>query len=191
MEANEEQTQMAINGVFASLLGGLTNNMSSDTGLRALKSALDRDHDGSILDDVAGMINSMAKGNINESNNGPGIIGHIFGNRQQQIAQQIGASAGLNSEQIMKIMPVLAPIVMAVIGKMKRSNISQQTASGAMGDWTNIITDTASAVQQNGFGDIISAVLSGGPQEPTSGNTQNASENGGILGTIFGTIFKR
>ena len=50
--ATPQQTAQATNGVFATLIGGLANNASSQGGLSSLSAALDRDHDGSVVDDL-------------------------------------------------------------------------------------------------------------------------------------------
>jgi hypothetical protein len=60
--ADKEQTAVAANGVFATLVGGLANNASSESGLASLGAALDRDHDGSMLDDLMGMVGGMMQG---------------------------------------------------------------------------------------------------------------------------------
>jgi hypothetical protein len=118
--AEPQQTASAANSIFATLLGGLANNASSEGGLSALGGALDRDHDGSMLDDLAGMVGGMLSGQANNSaTNGLGILGHILGDRQGVAAEQVSASSGLNISQVMKLMPVLAPIVMSVLGKTK------------------------------------------------------------------------
>ena len=57
--AAPEQTAQATNSIFATLLGGLANNVTDQGGLSALGAALDRDHDGSMLDDLAGMVGGM------------------------------------------------------------------------------------------------------------------------------------
>ncbi len=189
--ADEQQTATAANGIFAALVGGLANNASTENGLSALTSALDRDHDGSVLDDVIGMIGGMAQGQISGSNNGTGILGHILGGKQNQVAQQVSQSSGLDMSQIMKLMPILAPIVMAVIGKMRNSNSSEQSSRGGLGDLASILMGSAQSAQSGGFGDLIGTVLGGvlgGQQAPTHVAPQRG---GGLLGTIFGSIFKR
>ena len=181
--ATPEQTAQATNGVFATLIGGLANNASTESGLASLGSALDRDHDGSIIDDIFGMVGGMMQDGPTQSKatNGSGILGHILGDRQEVAAQQIGQSSGLNASQIMKLMPILAPIVMGMLGKAKNSGGLD------LGGLSSILTGSAQhAQQQSGMGDLIGSVLGqvlGGSQAKSS------QQGGGLLGGLLGGIF--
>ena len=183
--AEKEQTAAAANGIFATLLGGLANNASTENGLASLASALDRDHDGSILDDLIGMVGGMPQSAGASSNalNGAGILGHILGDRQETAAQQISQNSGLNVNQIMKLMPILAPIVMGVLGRAKSSGGLD------LGSLANILMGSAQNAQSGGFGDllgnVLGGVLGGGqPQQP-----QQPQSSGGLFGQILGGIF--
>ncbi len=182
--AEPEQTAQAANGIFATLVGGLANNASSEGGLSALGSALDRDHDGSMLDDLAGMVGGMLQGG-NESSgatNGLGMLGHILGDRQEVAAEQISQSSGLSMGQVMKLLPILAPIVMSVLGKAKSSGGLD------LGGLAGVLMGGAQqAQQQNGMGDLLGSVLGsvlGGGQQ------QQQSQGGGdLLSSVLGGLF--
>lgn len=187
--ADKEQTATAANGIFATLLGGLANNASSESGLASLGAALDRDHDGSVLDDIMGMMGGMMQGNApaaaTSSNalNGAGILGHILGDRQEVAAQQISQSSGLNMNQIMQLMPVLAPIVMGVLGRAKNSGGLD------LGSLANVLMGSAQGAQAGGFGDLLGSVLGGvlgGGQQ-----TNQPQGGGGLFGQILGGLFKK
>ncbi len=183
--ASEEQTAIASNGIFAALLGGLANNTTSSDGISSLVSALDKDHDGSIMDDLAGYVGGMLSGSASPALNGSGILGHILGSKQEQVAQHVSQSSGLDLSQIMKLMPILAPIVMGAIGKM-RNNANGGQGMG-LSDLASILMGSAQSAQQGGFGDLIGNVLGGvlGNSGPTP------QSGGGLLGKIFGAVFKR
>jgi hypothetical protein len=181
--AEPQQTASAAQGVFATLLGGLANNANSESGLSSLMSALDRDHDGSVLDDIMGMVGGMATGSAGASGatNGLGILGHILGGQQEAAAEQIGQSSGLSMNQVMKLMPILAPIVMGVLGRAKNQG------NMGIGDLASILMGGAQQAQQGGFGDLLSGVLGqvlGGQQQQ-----QQPSMGGGLLGSVLGGIF--
>ena len=185
--APPEQTASAANGIFATLLGGLANNASSESGLSALGSALDRDHDGSMVDDLFGMVGGMLQGNQSgNATNGSGILGHILGNQQEPVAEQISQSSGLNVSQVMKLMPILAPIVMSVLGKARNQGGLD------LGSIANILMGSAqNASQQGGMGDLIGSVLGsvmgGGQQQQQQPQaSQGGIDLGGILGGLFG-----
>ncbi|MCC7246880.1 MAG: DUF937 domain-containing protein [Saprospiraceae bacterium] len=181
--AEPQQTASAAEGIFATLLGGLANNASNENGLSALGNALDRDHDGSMLDDLMGMVGGMMQGGqATGATNGLGILGHILGDRQETAAEQIGQSSGLNMSQVMKLMPILAPILMNVLGRAKsQGNLG-------LGDLAGVLMGSAQQAQQGGMGDLIGAVLGsvlGGQQAPQQ------SAGGGLLGSVLGGIFGR
>jgi hypothetical protein len=80
----------------------------------------------------------------------------------------------------MKMMPILAPIVMSVLGKAKSGG------GLGLGDLASVITGSAAGIQQQqgGLGDIIGSVLGnvmGGGQQQGGGNAIAS-----ILGGIFG-----
>ncbi|MEL6972592.1 MAG: DUF937 domain-containing protein, partial [Bacteroidota bacterium] len=54
--ADRGQTAAATSGILSTLLGAMARNASTPDGATALNNALERDHDGSILDDVMGMV---------------------------------------------------------------------------------------------------------------------------------------
>ncbi|MCY7327834.1 MAG: DUF937 domain-containing protein [Saprospiraceae bacterium] len=180
--AQPEQTAAATEGVFATLLGGLANNASTEGGLASLGAALDRNHDGSMLDDVMGMVGGLLQGGGSAAaTDGQGILGHILGDRQEVAASQISQSSGLSMGQVMKLLPILAPIVMSVLGKTKQF--------GGLGDLAGVLMGSAQQTQQQGgMGDLIGSVLGGllgGGQQ----QQQQQQPQGGGLASVLGGIF--
>lgn len=112
---DKASTSQAITSVLPVILGGLANNAQKSDGAGALSSALDRDHDGSILDDLAGFaVNSSA------SKAGDGILGHIFGTQRPKAEAAVESKTSLSGAQVAQLMAILAPIVMGYLGKRKR-----------------------------------------------------------------------
>ena len=178
--ASPEQTTQAANGIFATLLGGLANNATSEGGLSALSAALDRDHDVSIIDDVLGMVGGLMQGGdgLSKAANGSGILGHVLGDRQEAAAEQIGQSSGLNMGQVMKLMPILAPLVMSALGKAKSSGGLD------LGGLAGVLMGSAQqAQQQTGMGDLIGSILG----QVMGGNQNQAQPSAGdMLGNLLG-----
>lgn len=179
--ADKEQTASAANGIFASLLGGMAQNAMMPGGIESLAGALDRDHDGSVLDDLLGMVTGASQPAASPAAlNGLGILGHILGDKQESVAQQVSQSSGLNMSQVMKLMPILAPIVMGVLGKAKNSG------GFNIGDLAGILMgSTQSAAQSPGMegilGSVLGSVLGGGQQQQSQGG-------GGLLGNVLGGL---
>jgi len=182
--AEPAQTATAAQGIFATLLGGLANNASTENGLSSLGSALDRNHDGSMMDDVMGMVGGMLQGGGNSAaTDGQGIVGHILGDRQEVAAEQISQKSGLNMGQVMKLLPLLAPIVMSVLGKTKNSGGLD------LGSLAGVLMGSAQQTQQGGMGDLIGSVLGGllgGGQQQQQQQPQQGGGLASVLGGIFG-----
>jgi len=174
--ADKNQTQQALSGIVPSLLGAMTNNSQSQSGASGLLGALDKDHDGSIFDDLGGFIGNF--------NNGPGdgILKHVLGDRRPQVEQGLSQKTGLNSSQIGNLLKIAAPMIMGYLGKQKRENSSGGFDLGGIAGLLGGLTKSADQGTSLDLGDVLNIVgsLSGGGQSQKSGGL------GGLLGKLFG-----
>jgi len=113
--ADEGATFQVISAALPMLLGAMTKNSGSSDGASALAGALDRDHDGSVLDDVIGF---LGKG---PSQDGEGILNHVLGGKKPAVEQGLGKMAGLDAGSVGKILTIVAPLIMGGLGREKRS----------------------------------------------------------------------
>jgi hypothetical protein len=120
--ADEGATATALQGAIPALLGGLARNSQQAGGASALAGALDRDHDGSVLDDVAGFLGGGGDA---------GILGHVFGGRQGSVAGSLSKMSGLDGGQITQLLALAAPLIMGYLGREKRQ---QGFDAGGLGD---------------------------------------------------------
>lgn len=118
--ADREKTALAANGVLSALVSQIARNASSPEGATSLSNALDRDHDGSVLDNLMGMIGGGASQTNNRALNGEGIVRHVMGDRQNNVLDVISKMSGLDKGSAGNLMTTLAPIVMGMLGKQKR-----------------------------------------------------------------------
>ena len=102
-------------GAVPAMMAGLTRNAASSGGAEGLLGALDRDHDGSILDDVMGYLGGG--GNLA---GGAGILGHVLGGRQANVESAVSKSSSVDLASVGKIMAMVAPLIMGALGKAKR-----------------------------------------------------------------------
>jgi len=123
--ADEGTTQNAISMALPVLLGGLARNASQPDGPAALDRALNN-HDGSLLDDLGSLLGGHAGAQ------GAGILGHLLGAKRVPVEQGIGRSTGLTQQQAGKLLLLLAPIVMAALGRMKRQGGVQPGGMGSV-----------------------------------------------------------
>jgi hypothetical protein len=112
--ADESSTQNAVRAALPLLLGALQRNASSPEGAAALQGALERDHDGGILDKLGDLVQDPS------ITSGAGILKHAFGGRQEAVERGVGESAGLSPAQSNRLFATLAPMVMGMLGKAQR-----------------------------------------------------------------------
>lgn len=126
---DEATTAGAVQVALPLLLGALARNSSTPEGSWSLLSALDRDHDGSVLDDMAGFLSN------NNAGSGLKILGHVFGNRLGTVQEGVSRGAGIDPSKAGQLLALLAPIVMGVLGRAQRQRtinaVTLPTALGA------------------------------------------------------------
>ena len=168
---SQEQAGTAVTAAVPLLVGALQREASSPAGLDSLAGALDRDHDGSILDDIGGFLGSGGA-----AGSGAGILGHVLGSRQGNVAASLGRSTGLDSGQIMQLLAMLAPLVMGALGKAKR-----QGPAGA-GGLTDLLGGAARQVDRDAP-DLMSSL---GRMLDTDGDGSPIDDIASIAGSLFG-----
>jgi hypothetical protein len=119
---DRQKTAAATDGILSTLLGAMARNAATPQGASALNNALDRDHDGSILNDVIGMVTGQASNVNSKAIDGSGILNHILGSRQSGAVDMVSKMSGLDSSKTGDLMSMLAPVVMGMLGKAKREN---------------------------------------------------------------------
>ncbi|HOQ53077.1 MAG TPA: DUF937 domain-containing protein [Micropruina sp.] len=162
--------EAAVRAALPSLFGGLqANAQTGEQSSLSLAEALTQHSDpqflegGVNLDDV-------------DTDDGHAIVQHIFANSPEQAQVLQASSAGAGGNLINKVLPILAPIVMAYlakrlsVGSSSQQRQSSESASGGMG----------------GLGDLLGPILGG-----LFGGTASAQSGaaGGGLGDILGQIF--
>lgn len=185
----EAKAGSAIQTALPLILGAMKNNASSSDGAAGLLKALGKDtHSGGILDNLSSVLGG---GGIDDDvmQDGAGILGHVFGGKEENVAQAVSKSSGVDLGQAMNILKVAAPFIMGYLGKEKRSQG---------------ITD------QNGIGDLLGGMLGGGQKQSQglvnqlldadgdgsiiddvagmllSGDNKKKGSLGGLLGGLFG-----
>lgn len=156
--ADQSAVSSAIQMALPAILGGLANNAASPQGAQDLNNALERDHDGGILDNLGGLGSLIFGGAQQQSAPSPqlnagGILGHVFGSNQGQVAQQISNQSGLNTGQVAQILMMLAPIVMGYLGKQKQQ---QNLDADGLSNW---LGGQQQQIQQSPQGGFLQSIL--------------------------------
>lgn len=152
------QTSTALSAALPILVSALARNAATPQGAEALGRAIGKDHDGSLLDNLGGLLGGGAPSRAADGN---GILGHILGDRRGAVEQGIAKASGLDMASVGKLLMMAAPMIMAMLGKTQRQqgldagglasmlgreqqNIDKHAPSGVLG----------SLLDQNGDGNI-------------------------------------
>jgi hypothetical protein len=119
---NEQMATTAVNFALPLLLNGLAKNSSTQEGANSLHQAVTNDHDGSILDNLAGFMQNSEQGP------GAGILKHLLGANQGIATQAVSQSSGLDSNQTSQLMQMLAPVLMGSLGAQTKNEGLDATA---------------------------------------------------------------
>ena len=177
--ADKQQTAAAASGIVTTLMGALAKNASSTEGAQALNNALERDHDGSILEDVMGMLTGNAQVNNDRMLNGSGILNHVLGNKQSGAVDMISKLSGLDSSKTGSLMTMLAPVIMGALGKTKREQGLD------MAGIASLLSGTVSAQkQQNPTMNLVTSFLDADGDGSIVDDVANMGMK--ILGGFFG-----
>lgn len=155
----------AIQMALPAIIGGLANNAASPQGAQSLDQALSRDHDGSILGNLGGL-GSLILGQLQTPEPTPkqldagGILGHILGNNQGPVVEQVSNNTGLNMGQVAQILMMLAPLVMGYLGQQKQQQgIGADGLGGLLGGLLGGQTAAAPQSSGNAMVDMASSML--------------------------------
>lgn len=112
--ADPGTTGNAIDAALPLLLTALARNAGNPDQAHALATALSKDHDGSVLDDIPGAISRAGSGP------GAGILRHVLGGREQSVQNGLSQVTGLDAGKAGQLLTMLAPLVMGALGRTRR-----------------------------------------------------------------------
>ena len=176
--ADEGEVNQAIQTLVPTLLGTLAENVQAD------------DIDSAKLESVVvaeGESDLLTGGvNVDQLDLGQGnqMIASLFGgNDTNQVASALSGAGAGGGDLIKRLLPMLAPIVLAYVGKQfqkKNAGAGAQASGGGMGDILGSILGGAAggggAANNNPLGSILGSVLGG--------------SQGGALGNILGGLLR-
>lgn len=172
--APESATKQVLPDIIGVLTGALAKNASRPDGAEALAAALDKDHDGGILDNVTDFINNYQQGP------GDGILGHVLGTKRPAVEKSISRSSGLDLSSVSSLLTMLAPILMGALGRSKQQGgLDAGSLAGLLGNERSRVEQAAPASTS-----ILSKLLD------SDGDGQVADDVGkagiSILSRLFG-----
>jgi hypothetical protein len=131
---SESTANTAVQIAVPLILTALARNASQPQGAQDLHQAITDDHDGGILNNLAGYLRNP------ESGNGSGILNHVLGEQRGQVENNLAQAAGIDQSSAGSVMEMVAPLVMGAVGQTQQENgldpgglanyLNQQQAEG-------------------------------------------------------------
>mgnify|MGYP002742827603 CR=1 FL=1 len=166
---NEGETKNGVMAALPAMLAALGKNVGTEKGAEELNNALEKKHDGSILDNLSGYLSNP------DLKDGAGILNHLFGNQTSNVANAVSQSSGLDTNGSMKMLQMLAPILMGILGQQKKQN--NLDAKG-LGNLTSMLASNFGS--EAGTSGIIETVT----------NLLDANKDGNVMDDIMGMVGK-
>ena len=183
-----ERSASVVQMALPILIGAMNRNTNSTSGAEGLMGALSGKHDGSLLDNLG----SFFEGGVSDADrgDGQGILGHILGNSQDGVVQAVSGKTGVSTDSVMRILQVLAPIVMAYLGKEKNSR-GIDSGSG-ISDLIGGLMGGSSSNQQSMVEALLDGDNDGSVVDDRAGMFLGGSKSkGGGLGDMLGGFLGR
>jgi hypothetical protein len=151
------------------LMGAMKRNANSPEGAAGLMGALNSKHNGGILDNLDGFFG----GGVDEDQkiDGLGILGHVLGGSQDNVVGALSKRSGVDSNSVMQILQVVAPLILGYLGKQKQQRNVQS---------------------ESGLGDLLGGLMGGGrKQQKQQGLIESlldGDNDGSILDDVAGMV---
>ena len=166
---NEGQVKNGVMAALPAMLTALSKNTGTEKGAQELNNALETKHDGSILNNLSGYLSNP------DLKDGAGILNHLFGSQTSNVANAVSQSSGLDSNGSMKMLQMLAPVLMGMLGQQKKQN--NLDAEG-IGNLTSMLASNFGS--EAGASGIMDAVT----------NLLDANKDGNVMDDIMGMVGK-
>ena len=114
VDADQGAAQNGLAAAIPLLMTALSRNASSPEGAESLYNAIEKDHDGSVVDNLP---NYLSNPNLDD---GAGILKHALGGNQASVEQSMAKTTGLDMATIAKILQFAAPLVLGMLAKQKQ-----------------------------------------------------------------------
>ena len=179
-------TEEASKGValaLPALVSGLQANASDPKGAESLFVAL-QGKDTSLIDGGISLADVDTK-------DGKKIVKHIFGAATPDVAAKLGGASALGSGMMKKLLPILAPIVLAFIVKQMTGS-KKKTETSSSGGIQDILGQVLGGAMGGGgssgggIGDILGQVLGGAMSGGGSSKASTGNAITDILGGLLG-----
>lgn len=163
-KVNQEDVAKVLSAGIPALVGGMRRNAGAEAGAASLSRAL-ADHSKDDVSNPAAFLKSA------DLKDGKKILGHVLGDDQKGLVDEISKAAGVTKGKTTTILALVAPLLLSLLG-------SQNSNSG--GGLLGMLGGLLGGGQSSGGG-LLGGLLGGG-QQPA----QPQQQSGGLLGSLLG-----
>jgi len=151
---SEKEAKAAVTTALPTIVAGLTANASDADGAAKLEKTLVRHTSRSTkVDDI-------------DEEDGKKIVNHVFGPKKEAVEEAAAGKADVTKDIIAKILPIVAPIVLAWLAQKFLGGASKKTE-----------TTAETKESSGGIGDILGGLVS---------SKEGQDMLGGLLGGLLG-----
>lgn len=158
---DQAEVSSAVKTLIPVLVGGLQQNAQDPGTATNIASAANNHAASGLLD------GGVSVDQVDEADGSKAVSKIFGGNDTGQVASALAGGGAGRSDLIQKLLPILAPIVLAYIGKQLSGGTTQAEPQGQSGG--------------GGIGDILGSILGGG-----AGGGGGDNPLGSILGSVLG-----
>jgi len=154
---DESQAQQAVGMALPLILDALTRNASWADGAQALTNALQRDHDGSILNNLP---QAITRPEVRQDE--AVILRHVLGDHRAPVQNSVSRATGMDPNQVAQIFAILAPVVLGGLGQIQRkNNLDAQGVSTLLQEERTSVEKTglAQLLDMDGDGDVSEEIV--------------------------------
>lgn len=186
-------TTKATSAIISTMMGALARNASTPQGANSLANALDKDHDGSILDMIGGLLQGGQKAPGKGLPTGGGLMDLVTGMASGGGGNAAGGMLGSLLGSVLSGGAQKAPQSSGGLGGLLGSVLSggaQKTQQGGgIGDLLGGLLGATQGTDGGGIGDLLGGLL-GGTQTPGHDKIppqfRKTVNGGGILDHVLG-----
>lgn len=152
---DEKKTSSIFDGVAGSLLGGMMKKAETEEGAQQVFEMAQKQDEG-ILDKLGDLMGGGGQEELTKQ--GGGLLEGIMGGQQNAMLAMIAKALGLDEGMIGKLMQMVAPIIMGVIGKqVKSSGLDASGLKSMLGEQGSNISNAlpAGLGSQLGLGNLL------------------------------------
>ncbi len=164
-KVDKEDVAKVLSAGIPALVGGMRRNAGAEAGAASLSRAL-ADHS---VDDTSNPAAFLKSADLKD---GKKILGHVLGDDQKELVEQISRASGVTKGKTTTILALVAPLLLSLLGSQN---------SGSSGGLLGMLGGLLGMGGQSSGGGLLGGLLGGGQQPQPQ-----QQSSGGLLGSLLG-----